>query len=79
MKREEVEPFAEVLLKSLNKDFELAVRAVRKPIKIYGDKFYDINHGNVYFQGNKIDSILVRRDFNLLVIDGHKFYKGEQR
>ena len=79
MERERIKPFAQVLLKSLNKDAELAIQSVRKPVKVYGDKFFDIAHGNVYFQGNKIDSILVRDDFKLLVIDGHEFYKEETK
>lgn len=79
MGKEALEPFAKALLSTLNEAAIAMIKATRKTKKIRGVSYYDVAEGNVHFQGNKIDSILVRDDFKLLVMNGHKFYKEEMK
>ena len=79
MKKEALEPFAKALLSTLNEAAIAMIKATRKTKNIRGVSYYDVATGNVHFLGNKIDSILVREDFELLVIDGHEFYKEEMK
>lgn len=79
MKKEALEPLAKALLSTLNEAAIAMIKATRETKKIRGVSYYDVATGNVHFQGNKIDSILVREDFELLLIDGHEFYKEEMK
>lgn len=84
MKRKEVEPLAKALLSTLNQDVIDYIKTNTKLKFTQGKRYYDVMTSfsignNLYFQGKKVTSMMIRDDFEVLLIDGHKFYKEEMK